>query len=99
MTLAATLNKIMPARRSSGPRPRHAAKLLDQLHAHERVAHVDREPQDGWFITLKGGWRSHYDPLCPVHCFGASTLRGALSDVCAALPCACDQCKSEATIA
>lgn len=99
-TLKATLDTFMGAKPKRAPR-RHLSiggapsKALDTLRAHVRVMHVDREPIDGWFITLKAGWRSHYDPRCPVHCFGATTLRDALRDVRASLPCRCEQCIRE----
>lgn len=98
MTLR-TLEKIsrqLARRRPAIARPRRRGAALDRLRSHERVAHVDREPTDGWFITLRSGWKSAGDPLCPTHCFGAPTLTEALRDVRAALPCDCEQCLGEA---
>ncbi len=77
--------------------PRRRAALLDRLRAHARVEDIEREPTDGWFVTLKDGWKSANDPMVPVHCFGADTLTEAMREVNAALPCDCDQCMRTAT--
>jgi hypothetical protein len=96
MSLARELSRVLARPAKRGPTPRRRAKALDQLRADRRVAEVDREPTDGWFITLATGWRSALDPMIPTHCFGATTLREGLAEVRRAEPCACAQCIEEA---
>lgn len=95
--LSTLRNPLGPRRRAAARSPRPRASLAEQLRAHPRVMALDVEPTDGWFVTLHAGWKSASDPMVPVHCFGASTLTEAMRDVRAALPCDCDQCRSERT--
>jgi hypothetical protein len=73
-------------------------KLQTKIENHPRVWYLDVEPTDGWFVTLRPGWKAAHDPLAPTHCFGASTLTEAYKDVREALPCRCAQCVAELAV-
>lgn len=94
-----TINRLFssrPKRRRSRQTP---SKIHSTLLGHPRVEAVDVEDTDGWFVTLRSGWKDSRDPVVPVHCFGASTLSEALREVRAAMPCDCEQCKREIALA
>jgi hypothetical protein len=95
VVLAVAINRFLGSKSRRGHSPRRRSKVYGDLVAHPRVLHVDQEPTDGWFITLRAGWKSADDPMAPVHCFGADTLTKALRDVRRAIPCGCPQCAAE----
>jgi hypothetical protein len=69
--------------------------VLLKLMDHPRLKCLDKKGNNGWVVTLKPGWKSNLDPLCPTHTLGAGNLSGCLVGVKQSLHCDCLQCQEE----
>lgn len=60
-----------------------AAKIADQY----------REDENGYWISLRPGWKNASDPVGNLHCVLEDTKRAAFAVGC--LPCDCEDCVKE----
>lgn len=67
---------------------------LRKEHIHEQWSEAGSG--DGYWISLKTGWKWAGDPLGAVHCIHEDTKTAAMrEDV---MPCDCDDCRQETAL-